>query len=166
MELIVLLKGRVKYPLTLDSGVWIFDDRKVDLTTYFDKQQVEIDALEAYTKSVSEHWDRELKEGSTIALPSKKVVKKFEKEKLLTGTFAIPFRYFLENAEPEKDVSQVTFKTSYGEKVIPYKEAYNGLFAFSLNGKALIDGGPMHFVNGDGSNLDSPIKSIKEIVIT
>ena len=35
MENIILLSGKVKYSITLDPTVWIFDDRKVDLSTYF-----------------------------------------------------------------------------------------------------------------------------------
>ena len=37
MEKIVHIKGKVKFPITLDPSVWIFDDRKFDLDTYFDQ---------------------------------------------------------------------------------------------------------------------------------
>ncbi|MFZ3588089.1 peptidyl-prolyl cis-trans isomerase [Bacillus sp. DJP31] len=165
MESIVLLKGKVKFPLTIDPGVWIFDDRKVDLTIYFDQELVEVDSLETYTKSVSEYWDREIKEGSSLP-PIKKSVKKYEKEKLLTGTFAIPFHYFLDNAEPESSAEHVVLKTSTEDFILPYKDAYNGLFGFSLKGKRFTENGPIHFYYGDGSNKDQPITSIHEIIVT
>jgi hypothetical protein len=164
MESIILLKGNVKFPLTLDPGVWIFDDRKVDLTTYFDQEKVEIDEIEVYTKSVSQHWDREIKEGSSIP-PIKKSVKRFEKEKLLTGTFAIPVKYFLENAVPQADRTQVILKSTDSEHVLTYDEAYNGLFGFSQNGKPLTEDGPAHFYYEDGSNREQPITSILEIIV-
>mgnify|MGYP001051368502 CR=1 FL=1 len=32
---IVTITGNVKYPITLDPSVWIFDDRKFDLDQFF-----------------------------------------------------------------------------------------------------------------------------------
>ena len=89
MENIISISGNVKFPITLDPGVWIFDDRRVDLNTYFDEAIEKTDALEEYTKSISKHWDREIMEGA-IYPPTLKSEKKFEKEKVLTGTFGIP----------------------------------------------------------------------------
>lgn len=165
MENIILVKGNVKYPLTLDPGVWIFDDRKVDLTTYFDQKQEEVNELEAYTKSVSEHWDREIKEGA-IFPPINKSVKIFEKEKILNGTFAIPVKYFIQNAEPNGGATTVTFITGEGEQSLTLEEVSNGLFGFSNNGKPLIENGPVHFYFGDGSNKDNPITGIQGIIIS
>jgi hypothetical protein len=164
LEYIVLLKGHVRFPLTLDPGVWIFDDRKVDLTTYFDQKTEEINALEAYTKSVSEHWDREIKEGA-IYPPINKSIKKFEKEKILSGTFAIPFKHFLSNSEPESNAKHVILITNEGEHALTLEEANRGIFGFSNHGKPLNEDGPIHFYFGDGSNRESPIKSVKEIVV-
>ncbi|NNU94980.1 peptidyl-prolyl cis-trans isomerase, partial [Geobacillus sp. NFOSA3] len=31
MNTIIPFKGKVKYPVTMDAGVWIFDDRRIDL---------------------------------------------------------------------------------------------------------------------------------------
>ena len=41
MESIIPIKGKVKYKLTLDPSVWIFDDRRIDLKTYFTKPKEE-----------------------------------------------------------------------------------------------------------------------------
>jgi hypothetical protein len=166
MESIILLKGKVKYPLTIDPGVWIFDDRKVDLTTYFDSEKIEVDELETYTKAVSEHWDREIKEGAIMPIPTKKPsAKKYEKEILLSGTFAIPVYYFLDNAIVGDGVTQVIIKTRDQNHSIAYEQAYNGLFGFSKNGKPLTEDGPAHFYYGDGSNKNNPIKNILEIIV-
>ncbi|MBM6618599.1 peptidyl-prolyl cis-trans isomerase [Bacillus suaedaesalsae] len=166
MENIILVKGKVKYPLTLDPGVWIFDDRKVDLTTYFDQEHEVVNELEAYTKSVSEHWDREIKEGA-IYPPINKSVKKFEKEKILNGTFAIPVKYFIQNAEPAEEATSVTFLLSNGEEhSLPIEDVVKGLFGFSFNGKPLKENGPVHFYYGNGSNRENPITNIQGISIS
>jgi hypothetical protein len=164
LEYIVQLTGKVRFPLTLDPGVWIFDDRKVDLTSYFEQETIEMDELEAYTKSVSEHWDRELKEGA-IFPPINKSVKKFEKEKILTGSFAIPLKHFLGNAEPLSNANRVLLKTVDGEFNLSLTEATNGLVGFSNNGKPLSEDGPIHFYFGDGSNKQNPIKLVQQIVV-
>jgi hypothetical protein len=164
LEYIVLLKGNVRFPLTLDPGVWIFDDRKVDLTTFFNQKPEEVNELEAYTKSVSEHWDREIKEGA-IYPPINRSVKKFEKEKILLGTFAMPFKHFLSNAEPESNAEQVLLITDEDEHVLTMEDAISGLFGFSNHGKPLSEDGPIHFYFGDGSNRENPIKTVKEIIV-
>lgn len=41
MDSIVMIEGNVKYKITLDPSVWIFDDRKIDLKQYFQNEQLE-----------------------------------------------------------------------------------------------------------------------------
>ncbi|MBT2678428.1 peptidyl-prolyl cis-trans isomerase [Bacillus sp. ISL-35] len=160
METIIPIKGKVKYKITLDSGVWIFDDRKVDLTTYFINEKESEDLLEEYTKSVSKHWDREIMEGAVYP-PTLKTEVKFQKEKVLTGTFGIPFKPFLDNAEPEQEAKNVVIE--YGENnqaVIPLEEAADIILGFSKDGKPLREDGPLHIYYKDGSNKDHPIKNV------
>ncbi|NSL50737.1 peptidyl-prolyl cis-trans isomerase [Calidifontibacillus erzurumensis] len=40
MENIVLIQGNVKFRLTIDPSVWIFDDRKFDLGQYFNDESL------------------------------------------------------------------------------------------------------------------------------
>ncbi len=160
METIVPIKGNVTFPITLDAGVWIFDDRKVDLTTYFSRTTEAIDELEEYTKAVSRHWSREIQEGATYP-PTLKTEKKYEKERILTGTFGIPFAPFLKNAEPHADATTVVIETDNGEYALPITEARDLILGFSLNGKPLKENGPVHAYNGDGSNKREPITSVK-----
>jgi len=161
---IILMTGNVKYTITLDPGVWIFDDRRIDLTTFFSIKQEQNDEIEEYTKAVSKHWDREIMEGA-IHPPTLKSEKKFEKEKILTGTFGIPLKHFLKNAEPNENAVEFVVKTSDGMVEMPLEEAYDVILGFSNNGKPLTNDGPVYVYFGDGSNQQNPIKNVKEFVV-
>ena len=45
MEFIIPIKGAVKFNLTLDPTVWIFDDRRIDLKTFFNSTKITIDTM-------------------------------------------------------------------------------------------------------------------------
>jgi hypothetical protein len=160
VESIVPIKGKVKFVITLDSGVWIFDDRKIDLSTFFESGSIVKDELEEYTKAVSKHWSREIQEGATYP-PTLKTEKKYEKEKILTGTFAMPFAPFLKHAEPHADASRIVIETASGDLHVPVEEAEEMLMAFSKDGKPLKEDGPVHILFKDGSNKGDPITNVK-----
>ncbi|MGE8206761.1 peptidyl-prolyl cis-trans isomerase [Heyndrickxia sp. NPDC080065] len=158
--MIIPISGEVKYPITLDVGTWIFDDRKLDLTTYFDQDHPDIDEDEEYTKQVGKFFDREIKEGA-INPPTLKSERKFLKQQLLTGTFGIKFEPFLKNAEPKDNAKTLVIETSKGDVKIPLETGFNLILAFSKEGKALKEDGPIHILFADGSNRDEPIKHVK-----
>ncbi|MEH7493981.1 peptidyl-prolyl cis-trans isomerase [Neobacillus niacini] len=164
MEKIIALTGKVKYSITLDPSVWIFDDRKVDLTTYFSTSSDHTDELEEYTKSISKHWDREIIEGAVYP-PTLKTEKKYEKEKVLTGSFGIPFQPFLENAEPEDNATTLIIKTLVSEHELSLDFAKELILGFSEVGKPLSENGPVHVYFGDGSNQKHPIKNVRGFFI-
>jgi hypothetical protein len=164
MENIIVLSGKVKYTITLEPTVWIFDDRKVDLTTYFSTTSNPTNDLEEYTKSISKHWDREITEGAVYP-PTLKTEKKYEKEKVLTGSFGIPFQPFLKNAEPDENAAALVIKTATSEHEISLDKAMNLILGFSNVGKPLSEDGPVHVYFGDGSNLQNPIKNVREFII-
>lgn len=164
MENIIVLSGKVKYTITLDPSVWIFDDRRVDLTTYFSTSSNPSNELEEYTKSVSKHWDREIMEGAVYP-PTLKTEKKYEKEKVLTGSFGIPFEPFLKNAEPDENAASLVIKTETSEHEISLDNAMNLIVGFSNVGKPLSEDGPVHVYFGDGSNQHKPIKNVREFII-
>ncbi|MCM3690016.1 peptidyl-prolyl cis-trans isomerase [Neobacillus niacini] len=164
MENIIVLSGKVRFSITLDPTVWIFDDRKVDLTTYFSTSFEQTNELEEYTKSVSKHWDREIMEGAVYP-PTLKTEKKYEKEKVLTGSFGIPILPFLKNAELDVDAVSLIIKTTTSEHEISLDKAKNLLLGFSNSGKPLSEDGPVHVYFGDGSNLKHPIKNVRELII-
>lgn len=163
MNTIIPFKGKVKYPVTMDAGVWIFDDRRIDLNTYFDQEDQQTEETEEdYTKKMSKYWEREIREGA-VSPPTIKTEKKFEKEKLLTGTFGIKLTPFLKNAEPEKDATTLVIETAEGEEAVPLEKAYDLILCFSKNGKPLREDGPVHIYFGDGSNKQNPIKHVRAL---
>ncbi|MDP4161646.1 MAG: peptidyl-prolyl cis-trans isomerase [Bacillota bacterium] len=160
MENIIQIKGKVRFPITLDPGVWIFDDRRVDLSTFFDQPEKSENHLERYTKEISKHWDREITEGAIVP-PTLKTEKKFLKEQLLSGSFGIPLKPFLLNAEPHQDATSLIIETASDKIVVPLEKAFMSIVAFSENGKPLKQDGPVHIYFGDGSNRHNPIKCVK-----
>lgn len=164
MENIIQLEGKVKYPITLDPSVWIFDDRRIDMLTYTFGNIETSDDLEEYTKAISKHWDREISEGA-IQPPTIRTEKKFEKQKILTGTFGIPFKYFLQNSTPDPEASSIIIKSLNGETEIPLDQAFDLILGFSKNGSPLREDGPVHVYFGDGSNRVHPIKSIRAFIV-
>ena len=166
MENIIHIEGNVKFHITLDPGVWIFDDRRIDLDSFFtEKNEEEISELEKYTKDVSKHWDREIMEGAVYP-PTLKTEKKFEKEKVLTSTFGIKLEPFINNAEPLDGAKTVIFVTENKELSFPIEDAKEMIMKFSHKGKPLKEDGPVHILFHNGSNLSNPITSVTKIIIT
>lgn len=163
---IVPLTGNVKYRITLDPGVWIFDDRKVDLNTYFQNEEKATNELDEYTKNMSKNWSREIQEGATSP-PTLKTEKKYEKEKILTGTFGIPLSPFLSIAEPGSDADTIVFLTEDSNEnvTLPLSKGEEILLGFSKDGKPLKEDGPVHIYFKDGSNNANPIKNVRSIEI-
>lgn len=165
MEFIIPIKGKVKFKLTLDPTVWIFDDRKIDLETYFLEGAVKRDELEEYKRGMGEHWSREIMEGATVppTLNSEKRFKKQDKQDMLTGTFGMVFKPFIENAEPAGHAHTVVFETAHGEQAFPIEQAKELIFQFSEKGKPLKESGPVHILMPDGSNRGNPITDVTAI---
>jgi hypothetical protein len=160
MDTILPIKGKVKFKITLDPGVWIFDDRRLDLNTYFLTEPQEKNEEEEYIQVTSKHWEREIREGAVFP-PTLKTERKFEKEKVLTGTFGIPFRSFLENAEPFEEATTLIIETAEKEVSLTLLQGYELILGFSKDGKPLKEDGPVHVYFGDGSNKDNPIKHVR-----
>lgn len=164
MNTIMPIKGRVKYPITLDAGVWIFDDRRIDLNTYFSENKKEEDVVDSEFTVASKHWDRVIKEGA-VSPPTLKSERQFEKVKILTGSFGIALKPFLENAEPEQEAQELVIETTAGEHSVPLAEGKNLILAFSKDGKPLREDGPVHVLFPDGSNKENPIKNVQGFLV-
>lgn len=159
MKNIINIKGNVQFPITLDPSVWIFDDRKFDINTYFEQKIEENDWLEEYTKAVSKHWDREIIEGAEV--PTEKMgEKKFKKEIILSSSFGISFQPFLANAVPLENAESVIIETANEEVSVPIEKAKKMILQFSKSGKPIVEGGPVYAYYADGSNKGNPIKTI------
>ncbi|RHW36545.1 peptidyl-prolyl cis-trans isomerase [Neobacillus notoginsengisoli] len=157
MDGIIQVTGKVKYPITIDPSVWIFDDRRIDLDTYFDVYKRKDNSLADYTKSVSKQWDKEITEGAQIPETGKK---KFEKQKVLEGTFGMKLGPFLHNSEPDEDAEYLLILADGQEYRIPLEESYGLIACFSKKGKPLRGDGPIHLYFSDGSNKENPIKKV------
>ncbi|WLR43663.1 peptidyl-prolyl cis-trans isomerase [Bacillus carboniphilus] len=151
MSDIIQIKGSVQFEITLDPSTWIFDDRKVDLSTCFQDQN-NLDEIQFETE--------------LYRPPTAKSEQKFQKEKILTGSFAIPLAPFLKNSEPKSSATFVSFQTNDEKITIPIHDAEKILLAFSKDGKPLKDDGPVHVYYKDGSNQHSPIKRVDGIIIS
>lgn len=160
MNSIIPIKGAVTYSLTLDPTVWIFDDRRLDLNTYFVTERAPDNSEEKYLADVGAHWSREIMEGAVFP-PTLKTERKFDRKGMMTGTFGMELSPFFKNAEIKPEATQVVFECENGEEhAFSIEEAKTMIFKFSQDGKPLLDGGPIHLLFGDGSNVDNPIKNV------
>lgn len=153
---VISMKGNIKYAITLDPGVWIFDDRKFlfnqDLVTKKAAIDSEIETIDQ---------ERQISEGNILP-PTLQSEKKYKKQKMLEGTFAIYFEPFLNNAEPNPTATTCIFHSVDGKHSFSLEEARKLLFCFCKNGKPLRKGGPIHVYSADGTE---PITNVTEIVI-
>ncbi len=163
MENIIPIKGAVTYKITLDPTVWIFDDRRLDLNTFFTENVDEDSEDMKYLLSMGKHWSREIMEGATFP-PTLKTERKFDRQGMKTGTFGIEIKHFLKNAEIHENATRVVFECEDGsEHSFSIDEAYTLIFKFSQDGKPITEDGPVHLLYRDGSNVENPIKNIRTI---
>lgn len=162
MEMIIPIKGAVAFQITLDPGTWIFDDRKIELTEYFNGEHEEKDELEEYKRATGAHWSREIMEGAVFP-PTLKTERKFQKTQLLTGTFGIRIEPFLNNAQPLPEANRVVIETEQGETSFDLETAKSLIFKFSHEGQPLRENGPAHVLLPDGSNVSDPITDVRGI---
>ncbi|MGX9133534.1 peptidyl-prolyl cis-trans isomerase [Rummeliibacillus sp. JY-2-4R] len=160
MESIIQVKGNVNFQITLDSSVWIFDDRKLNLETYFIEKPVEVNADEEYIEKAGKFWSREIMEGA-IFPPTLKSERKFDRKSMSTGTFGIKIEPFINNAEPKENATTVIFETTAGKEYrYNIEDAKKLIFQFSKEGQMLEEDGPVYLLAEDGSNYENPIKGI------
>ncbi|WP_028782641.1 hypothetical protein [Thalassobacillus devorans] len=160
--MIVQIAGNVKYPITLDPTVWIFDDRKVTYDEAFgtgEKEQEEEDELQ----KASMRWDREIYQ-QKIDPPVNRSISRFEREKILKETYLMDLKPFISTSEPANDLSGVTLETTHGDVEVTVEQMRQALALFSVEGRPLKEDGPLHLYWEDASNKDEPIKGVKKII--
>ncbi|MCT2538100.1 hypothetical protein NC661_09610 [Aquibacillus koreensis] len=162
--MIIQLKGKVAYPLTIDPTVWIFDDRKIPFEEAFlsttKKEETEVDEL----KKAADRFQREVYRQS-VKPPVNKSISRIDKETLLKSTYVIPFEDFLNTAEIAADAKNARLETNEGDVTITIDQLQNSLLLFAKDGKPLKETGPVHLYFRDGTNFDSPIKGFNKIII-
>lgn len=165
MTTVVLVKGNVQHTITLDPSIWIFDDRRIDLDTFFTEDYVERNDIEEYKRAAGKHWSREIMEGATYP-PTLQTEREFEEKQDVSGTFGIYLHHFLKNATPKEDATTIIFQTADGTKhPFPLKQLDELILKYSEDGKPLRETGPIHVLLKDGSNKDTPIQNVTMIEI-
>ncbi|MGJ9383938.1 peptidyl-prolyl cis-trans isomerase [Salipaludibacillus sp. CF4.18] len=161
--MIVSIKGLVKHSIILDPGVWIFDDRKLNLDTYFSEERpADYDpSLEQLGKA----WSEQRKGARPPQTNGNKIT--IDKKDLTEKSLGISLAPFISNAAPTTEASIVEFSRGETREVFQcsLEEAKNAIVAFSNKGKPLRETGPLHFYYGDGSNQEDPITYIDGITI-
>lgn len=161
--MIVQLRGKVKFPITLDPTVWIFDDRKIVLKDAFIEQKSSEQMDDA--EKTAEMFDQEVYFQTKIRPPVKKSIKKFDREKILTESYVMPLKPFVEHAEASNEATKARLITDGDDIIISFEQLLHSLVLFSFEGKPLQEDGPIHLYFGDGSNRENPFKAIKQIII-
>ncbi|MGP4040431.1 hypothetical protein ACTWP4_11160 [Gracilibacillus sp. D59] len=145
--MIIQIKGNVKYPITLDPSVWIFDDRKIKLE-------------EAFTPSTVPNEDVIESNSKLNKPPVNHSIKKYNKKELLEHSYLMPIKEFIETAEVDENASVAILKTEDNEHTLSIDELLASLLLFSIDGKQIKEHGPAYLYFGDGSNQDDPIMGI------
>ncbi|MBL7572950.1 hypothetical protein JHX96_02485 [Staphylococcus saccharolyticus] len=129
----IQIKGAVKFPITLDSTTWIFDDRKVSIE---DLERGVFDGTRPINFDDNREWNRAILEGQTNP-PTLDSEIKYKKRSILDGTFTINMTPFFKNAELNNDARAIKL---YNEEhsievhmeLLPYL-----FFQFAKDGKRL-----------------------------
>jgi len=159
------ISGNVQYAITLDPSVWIFDDRRIDLEEFFNEGYVEKDELEEYKRNMGKHWSREIMEGAVFP-PTLASEKKFEESKEMTGTYGIYLNHFLKNAQPKDNAEKLKFELADGTShSIPLAKLDDIILKYSIDGKPILEDGPIHVLFKDGSNIENPIRNVIAVTV-
>ncbi|MCP3031062.1 hypothetical protein LF817_06860 [Halobacillus sp. A1] len=162
--MIVQIQGDVKFPITLDPTVWIFDDRKRSYDEIFNPTSVPSpEDKDEELKKQSKRFDREVYQ-QKINPPVNRSLHRREKERILEESFLMPIQPFIHTSEPKSHVESVTLITDSGEHKLDADRFAEGLFLFSKDGKPLKEDGPVHLYFADKSKEQTPIKGIKRII--
>lgn len=163
-RMIIQITGNVKFSITLDPSVWIFDDRKILFEEAFNGVNQEEQINNDDAEKAAARWEQDLYP-QRIKPPVNKSIRRYDREKILTNSYVMPIREFLVHAEINKDATEVKLETTNGEIILPLTDFQDCYLLFSKKGKPIQDQGPVHIYFRDGSNKDNPIKGVKKIII-
>ncbi|RSK26892.1 peptidyl-prolyl cis-trans isomerase [Bacillus sp. HMF5848] len=164
MDTLLTIEGNVAFKITLDPGVWVFDDDKKPLESFFEDKNDNNVLTEEKSTPVSRQWQREIQEGSVYPQTFRSETQ-YKKQQLLEGSLAIEFHRFLRNAEPTSTAKQVHIVTTTETHTVSLRNAFNLIIAFSKNGSPLKEDGPIHVYFHDGSNKEAPITDVRKFIV-
>ncbi|QRG69725.1 hypothetical protein [Brevibacillus choshinensis] len=143
MAEVIVFKGAISFPITLDPTVWVFDDRKFDLREYIGENE-SVDQKQAkYLQGTGSQWDKELREGAQPPSERKSLA---EERKVLEGDYGIRLEPFINNAQPLPEATHVRLHREDQEPVeLPLSEAKRAILQFAKDGKPIREKGPVYF---------------------
>lgn len=162
--MIIQITGNVKFPITLDPSVWIFDDRKILFEEALSTANKATFKQNDEVEKAAARWDQNLYP-QKVKPPVNKSIRRFDREKILKHSYVMPIREFLAHAEVNEDAKEVQLETTNGEVIIPLTVFQDCYLLFAVKGKPIQDQGPVHIYFRDGSNKDNPIKGVQKINI-
>lgn len=131
----IQIKGAVKFPITLDSTTWIFDDRKVSVE---DLEKGVFDGTKPINFEDNREWNRAILEGQTNP-PTLNSEIKYKKRSVLEGSFVINMSPFFKTAEPASDASIIRLSNKDDSIDVPLELLPYLFFQFAKDGKRLYD---------------------------
>ncbi|BGE82713.1 hypothetical protein [Staphylococcus petrasii] len=131
----IQIKGAVKFPITLDSTTWIFDDRKVKIE---DIENGVFDGTKPVKFEDNREWNRAILEGQTNP-PTLNSEIKYRKRSVLEDSFAINMTPFFKNAEPSENATKIKLYNDKDSIEVPMELLPYLFFQFAKDGKRLYD---------------------------
>ncbi|MBI5975825.1 hypothetical protein [Staphylococcus canis] len=131
----IQIKGLVKFPITLDSTTWIFDDRKVTLK---DLENGVFEGEKPIKFEDNREWNRAILEGQTNP-PTLNSEIEYKKRAVLKDSFVINMTPFFKNAEPQENASIIRLSNTQDSIDIPFNLLPYLFFQFAKDGKRLYD---------------------------
>ncbi|PHK50598.1 hypothetical protein [Staphylococcus edaphicus] len=131
----IQIKGAVKFPITLDSTTWIFDDRKVQIE---DLEQGVFDGTKPINFDDNREWNRAILEGQTNP-PTLNSEIKYKRRAVLEKSFVINMTPFFKNAEPYDTATTIRLFNDKDAIDIPIELLPYLFFQFAKDGKRLYE---------------------------
>ncbi|GED66452.1 hypothetical protein BRE01_01540 [Brevibacillus reuszeri] len=143
MSDVIVFKGAVSFPITLDPTVWVFDERKFDLSSYTGETDTDLSKQAKYLQGTGTQWDKELREGATLPSERRTLA---EERKVLEGEYGIRLDPFITNAQPLPEATHVRLHREDQEAIVlSIAEVRRAILQFSKNGKPITENGPVYF---------------------
>ncbi|MCS4486726.1 hypothetical protein [Staphylococcus americanisciuri] len=131
----IQIKGAVKFPITLDSTTWIFDDRKISID---DLEKGVFEGEKPIKFEDNHEWNRAILEGQTNP-PTLNSEIAYKKRAVLNGSFVINMMPFFKNAEPHDEATTIRLSNDSAHIDVPFSLLPYLFFQFAKDGKRLYE---------------------------